>query len=389
MSIVFNPTRRFLLGGACSLAAMPLMTSFALAEGNGDNRFVAIILRGAMDGLDLVQPYGDPAYAALRPELALTPDRGLHDLDGRFGLHPAAGDLYPLWQSGELSFVHAVSTPYRNARSHFDGQDILETGGSGRAGKDGWLNRAIGLSGQGRLRAIDVASDSDLILQGENDAEMWSPKANVPISADEIMFFESLYGQDEDFARAFQQARSADMSADEIFGGEKLGASTEGLAKLAGGFLKENYRVAAFSINGWDTHAGQPDLFRRSAGSLSSAILTLKNEMGPAAWRKTVVLAMTEFGRTARQNGTGGTDHGTGGCAVIAGGAFPGGRVMGNWPGIGDADLYENRDLMPTGDIREVAAALLYRQFGLGAAALTNSVFPGLDFSPSSVFVRA
>lgn len=389
MSITFNPTRRALLGGACSLAAMPLTTRFALAEGNGDNRFVAIILRGAMDGLDLVQPYGDPAFRVLRPELAMTPDSGLYDLDGYFGLHPAARDLYPLWRRGELSFVHAVSTPYRNARSHFDGQDILETGGNGRAGQDGWLNRAIGLSQQGRLRAIDVASESDLILQGEQDAEMWSPKADVPIAADEIQFFEALYSRDKDFARAFRQARSADMSADEIFAGEKIEASTEGLARLAGGFLRENYRIAAFSINGWDTHAGQSDLFARSANNLSTAIMTLRREMGPAAWSKTVVLAMTEFGRTARQNGTGGTDHGTGGCAVVAGGAFPGGRVMGQWPGVGEGELYANRDLMPTGDIREVAAAMLYRQFGLDAAALSTNIFPGLDFSASSVFVRA
>ncbi|AJY46957.1 DUF1501 domain-containing protein [Martelella endophytica] len=389
MSIDFNPTRRLFLGGACSLAAMPLMTSFALARGNGENRFVAIVLRGAMDGLDLVQPYGDPAFRGLRPDLALTPDTGLLDLDGRFGLNPAAADLYPLWKAGELSFVHAVSTPYRDARSHFDGQDILETGGNGHAGRDGWLNRAIGMMGSEQLRAIDVTSDSDLILQGDYPAEIWSPKDDIPISADELLFFEALYSKDDAFAKAFQQARNADMSSEAIFSGASIAASTEGLARLAGGFLKRDYRVAAFSINGWDTHADQKGLFNRSAGSLSKAILTLKAEMGPKAWSNTVVLAMTEFGRTARQNGTGGTDHGTGGCAVVAGGGYPGGRVMGTWPGVADGALYEDRDLMPTGDIREVAAAMLYRQFGLGAAALTGSVFPGLDFSASSAFVRA
>ena len=246
MTLAFNPTRRLFLGGACSLAAMPLMTSFALARAAGDNRFVAIILRGAMDGLDLVQPYGDPAYRLLRPGLSLTPDTGLYDLDGRFGLHPAAGGLYPLWKAGELSFVHAVSTPYRDARSHFDGQDILETGGNGSAGRDGWLNRAVGLAGDGPLRAIDVTSDSDLILQGPNAAELWSPRDDIPISADEMLFFEKLFKDSPDFARAFEEARSADVSAEMIFNGQQLGASTEGVSRLAGGFLKNDYRVAAF-----------------------------------------------------------------------------------------------------------------------------------------------
>src|SRR6478609_6186721 len=167
------------MAGACCVAAAPVLTPVTFAAMPGDNRFVTIILRGAMDGLDLVQPYGDPAFAALRPKLGLTPDTGLLDLDGFFGLNPAASALAPLWQASELSFVHAVSTPYRNQRSHFDGQDMLESGGNDTSQRTGWLNRALAVMPRSDSRkAIDINTSMELILTGPNAADSWGSQSN-------------------------------------------------------------------------------------------------------------------------------------------------------------------------------------------------------------------
>jgi uncharacterized protein (DUF1501 family) len=383
-------SRRGFLAGACCAAAAPVLTPVSFAAMPGDNRFVTIILRGAMDGLDLVQPYGDPAFAGLRPNLGLTPDRGLLDLDGFFGLHPAASALMPLWQARELSFVHAVSTPYRDQRSHFDGQDILERGGIDGSQRSGWLNRTLSVMPRSETRkAIDINSAMELILTGPNETDSWSSQSNFALAEDEMSFLDRLYAGDAAFARAMQEARRTDMSADMLYGGEKRGAGIAEMARLAGGMLREDYRIASFSINGWDTHVGQKGQFTKAAGDLATAIVTLSQALGEEAWKTTVVLAMTEFGRTARENGTNGTDHGTGGLAVLAGGAVPGGKVLGQWPGLSPDKLLDNRDLMPTGDIREVAAAMLYRQFGVDPHNLTTKVFPGLSFDRSSVYLRA
>ena len=382
-------SRRGFLAGACCAAAAPILTPVTFAAMPGDNRFVTIVLRGAMDGLDLVQPYGDPAFAALRPKLGLTPQTGLLDLDGFFGLNPAASALMPLWQAGELSFVHAVSTPYRDQRSHFDGQDMLETGGRDKAERTGWLNRALSAIPRSDARkAIDINTSMELILSGPSDVDSWSTQSNFALAEDEIAFLDRLYEGDEAFARAMQEAKKTDMSADALYGDAKRGAGIAEMARLAGGMLREDYRIASFSINGWDTHIGQKAQFRKAAGDLSTAITTLKASLGDEAWGKTVVLAITEFGRTARENGTNGTDHGTGGLAVLAGGAISGGKVLGQWPGLGDDHLLDRRDLMPTGDVREIAAAMLYRQFGIDPDNLTGKVFPGLAFDRSSIYLK-
>lgn len=382
-------SRRGFLAGACCAAAAPVLTPVTFAAMPGDNRFVTIILRGAMDGLDLVQPYADPAYQALRPKLALTPDTGLLDLDGFFGLNPAASALMPLWQAGELSFVHAVSTPYRNQRSHFDGQDMLETGGNDKSERTGWLNRALAVIPRSASRkAIDINTSMELILTGPNEADSWSSQSNFALAEDEIAFLDRLYAGDETFAKAMQEAKMTDMAADSLYGDARRGAGIADMARLAGGMLREEYRIASFSINGWDTHVGQRTQFKKAVGDLSTAFTTLKEALGDEAWKKTVVLAMTEFGRTARENGTNGTDHGTGGLAIVAGGAISGGKVLGQWPGLADDKLLEQRDLMPTGDVREVAAAMLSRQFGIKPGNLTAKVFPGLTFDESSVYLK-
>ncbi len=383
-------SRRNFLVTACCAAAVPAFSPVSFAAMPGENRFVTIVLRGAMDGLDLVQPYGDPAFAGFRPTLALTPDTGLIDLDGHFGLNPAAQPLMPLWQAKELAFVHAVSTPYRDQRSHFDGQDMLESGAEHvHEERTGWLNRALSsIPRSADRKAIDINTSMELILSGPNEADVWASTSNMTMGADEIGFFKRLYANDPEFNQVLAEALRTDMSAEQLFQDEKRGQGIRAVAKLAGGLLKEDYRIASFSVDGWDTHAGQKGQFARTVKDLTIALTTLKDAVGPEVWKKTVVVAMTEFGRTARENGTGGTDHGTGGVAVLAGGGIDGGRVLGNWPGLGDGKLLDDRDLMPTGDVRELAAAMLYRQFDVSSEALTNTIFPGLNFDRSSAYLK-
>lgn len=379
-------SRRAFLASACCVAASPLVTPVTFAAVPGDRRFVTIVLRGALDSLYLLQPYTDPMLKSYRPELALDPSSGLIDLDGQFGLHGDAAELLPLWKSGELGFVNAVSTPYRNERSHFDGQDVLETGGQDVSDiNTGWLNRALATIPRSESRkAIDVNTSAELILSGPNPVDTWSTQTDLAIEPDELDFFKRLYGNDPAFSRAFAEAMDTDADSDSIFAAGARAANPAGVAKLTAGMLKGDYRLASFSIGGWDTHVGQKNIFRRPLKGLVAALTTLKTELGPDVWSKTAVLAMTEFGRTARQNGSKGTDHGTGGLAIIAGGAVRGGKVFGKWPGLREDQLFESRDLMPTADVREIAAALLHSQFDVSAGDLTSKVFPGLSLDLKS-----
>lgn len=377
----FILSRRSFLASACCAAASPLLTPVSFAALPGEKRFVTIVLRGALDSLYLLQPYTDPLLRKYRPELALDPASGLIDLDGRFGLHGEAADLLPLWKSGELAFVNAVSTPYRDQRSHFDGQDILETGGSSAADANtGWLNRTLAAIPRSESRkAIDVNTSAELILSGPNPVDTWSTQSDLAMEPDELTFFQRLYGNDPVFARAFAEAMDTDKDSDSIFGSGKRSTDASGIARLTAGMLKGDYRLASFSIGGWDTHIGQANIFRKPLKALVAALTTLKTELGPDIWSKTAILAMTEFGRTAHQNGSKGTDHGTGGVAIIAGGAIRGGQVYGRWPGLAEAQLFEGRDLMPTADVREIAAGLLHSQFNVSDGDLTSKIFPGLS----------
>jgi len=379
----FLLSRRMFLASACCAAASPLITPMSFAAVPGDKRMVTIVLRGALDGLHLVQPYGDGLLKQYRPTLALDPSQGLLDLDGHFGLHPDAAALMPLYKSGDLGFVHAVSTPYRDTRSHFDGQDVLESGGAHVAAEHtGWLNRALASIPRSESRkAIDVNTSAELILTGPNPVDVWSAQSDLQIEPDEMTFFKRLYKSDPAFSKAFTEAVGADADSDSMFDGAARKENATGVATLAAGMLKREYRIATFSLGGWDTHVNQRYVFKRPLKGLVSAITTLKQELGPDVWSKTTVLAMTEFGRTVHENGSTGTDHGTGGVAIIAGGAIRGGKVYGKWPGLKENQLFESRDLMPTADVREIAAAMLHSQFDISAGDLTSKIFPGLSLN--------
>ncbi len=385
----------------CSAAASPLITPMAFASAPTENRLVILILRGAMDGLDVIQPYGDPLLSALRPGFETGPAGGARDLDGFYALHPGLADLFPLWQAGELGFAQAVSTPYRNKRSHFDGQDLLEAGTEdgteGRAHNDGWLNRLLqNMPGTTRETALAIGQEEALILRGSAPSIAWSPASRLALSRASSDLLGHVYHDDPLFQAAFEDAQFysgllygefADSDTDdpdmanmmeEALANSQRGNAAISMAEFAGERLNADARIASFSIGGWDTHRAQDRGLNRALGNLSAAILELRNTLG-SNWQQTTVMAMTEFGRTARQNGSGGTDHGTGSALIMAGGAIRGGRVIGDFPGLDEADLFDRRDLMPLRDVRAYAAWAMAGLFGTERTLLEQHVFPGLD----------
>ncbi|MFQ5437295.1 MAG: DUF1501 domain-containing protein [Paracoccaceae bacterium] len=398
-------TRRMFLARTaalgCAGAASLLFTPITLASAPTDARFVVIILRGGMDGLDVVRPAGDPLLATYRPTL-FDPTDALELDDGFFMLNPHLAPLLPLWKKGELGFAHAVATPYRDKRSHFDGQDILEAGTGGNVANtvigDGWLNRMLaGFPEVTSQTAFAVGHEDMIILNGDVPVSSWSPDARLDLSSSGRRLLEALYHDDPVFREAgetaFELAASLDAGNTSGLAGDREKAMdamagamlksrravrARSLARFTAGRLNAETRVAAFSIGGWDTHKGQKGGLKKALGELSAAILALEDTLGEN-WQKTAVLALTEFGRTARENGSGGTDHGTGGVMMMAGGAIRGGKVHGDWPGIGESDLYENRDLMATRDVRAFAGHAMRGLFGLGRTRIENVVFPGLD----------
>lgn len=367
----------------CSAAASPLFTPITLASAPTEHRLVVIILRGAMDGLDIVQPYGDPALVGLRNSLKFGEAADAHDLDGFFSLHSGLGELMPLWNAGQLGFVHAVSTPYRDKRSHFDGQDFLENGGSSRDGdlttvRDGWLNRALSLMpGVSSTTAFSVGRNRMLLLQGDAPTAAWSPDSDLDLSPRSQLLLRNLYQNDPLFSKSVEVAFELSDKMDNPMNPTRA-ARARALAQFSADRLNEDTRIAAFSIGGWDTHNNQSRTLRPALRELTDAIMTLKRSLG-RNWERTAVLTLTEFGRTVRENGSNGTDHGTGGVMLMTGGAVRGGKVFGRWPGLGEGNLYEDRDLMPVRDVRAYVAWILRDLLNLESSAMQSLVFPGLD----------
>jgi len=394
--------RAFLVRSAalgCSVAASPLVTPVSFAATPGAQRLVVIVLRGGMDGLSAIIPYGDPDHAAWRGDPAFG-DEGALDLDGFFAMNAGLRGLSGLWDARQLGFVHAVSTPYRDKRSHFDGQDMLEAGISGGSvgmSRDGWLNRLVQtLPNATTQTAYAIGNDPLAILNGPAPVRRWSPEADLVLSPQAIRLARLVMQDDPAMAQALETAYAlAEEDGDPLAleGGPhqmmtemrndmdaaRGQSAVVRMAEFTAKQLREEARIASFSINGWDTHAHQEWALSRALESLSAAILTLQSELGAQRWAQTTVVAVTEFGRTVRVNGTRGTDHGTGGAMILAGGAVHGGRVVTDWPGLSEADLFERRDLRPTRDVRAHLGWILRGQFGLSRAEVTDTVFPGVD----------
>src|ERR1700754_319523 len=382
-------SRRALLLGGASFAAWAYLPKFARAADGRDPRLIVVILRGALDGLATVAPLGDPDYAGLHGAIALTAD-GQHAapmLDSFFALHPSMPEFARMYRDKHAAVIHAVSTPYRD-RSHFDGQDVLESGfaGPGRV-QSGWLNRALEALPKGErvMSGLAVGPATPLVLRGAAPTVAWAPVALPQAADDTAMRLVDLYTHRDP---ALAKALSAGLQLDKAAQGDdmKPKPGTNGAAAMrlvARGAAKlmaadDGPRIAALAFDGWDTHANEGGATGRLAlllGGLDGALAEFESGLG-ARWRDTVIVVATEFGRTARINGTEGTDHGTGTIALLAGGAVKGGRVISDWPGLKPASLYEGRDLAPTTDLRAVLKGVLRDHLGLAERVLAQAVFP-------------
>jgi uncharacterized protein (DUF1501 family) len=381
--------RRSFLSGAlalgCAPAAMPLLSSATFASVPGEARLVVIVLRGGLDGLDLVRPLADPAWAALRPAA----QDGLPLAQG-FALHPGAAGLGEMFAAGELGFVHAVATPYRARRSHVDGQDLLEAGTAPDAPaalrRTGWLNRLVAnLPGAQARTAFGLGREALPILAGPAAASAWAPETELRLGAQGRLLLSHLYRGDPQFEGPAETALALSRSLAPEAPDHGPLAEVERFAAFAAARLHEETRIVALSLAGWDTHADQARALARPLDRLAHLVTRLRAELGPL-WDRTAVLALTEFGRTVALNGSGGTDHGTGGVALTAGGALRGGQVLGRWPGL--ARPLDGRDLEPTADVRATAGWALRGLFGLDRALIEGALFPGLDLGEDPGLLR-
>ncbi len=362
--------RRLLQFGGAGLALLGLPRITFAASLRSEKRFLFVIQRGAADGLATLAPLGDPAYAGLRGDLA-TDQVGGAKLDDMFTLHPALAETARLYAAKQALFVHAVASPYRD-RSHFDGQNVIESGGAAAYRiKDGWMNRLLSELPGGK--AVALAPTVPLALRGPVSVASYAP-SNLPQASDDLLIrIGDLYAEDRQLAPLWNEAQATRLKAGAAgsgAGGGQLGTLT---AKLMSG--PDGARLAMIETNGWDTHNGQRGRLAAQLRNLDGLLAALKLGLGPA-WNDTLVLVATEFGRTAKANGTGGTDHGTGAMAMLVGGAVAGGRIISDWPGLSAAALYEGRDLKPTIDLDALIASALAQHFGLDLGQTAARLFP-------------
>ena len=399
-------TRRvFLKNGALAVVATTAIPAFLsraafAADGSlaGKKRLVVIFQRGAADGLNIVVPHGERAYYSMRPSIAI-PRNDVVDLDGFFGLHPAMSPLKPLWDAKHLAIVHAAGSP-DNTRSHFDAQDYMESGTPGvKSTEDGWLNRCLHTNESDHdspFRAVSLGTSLPRILSGSvpavaiDNVNNFSVGGRGPVASPASNTFESMYAQSVDTVLhgtgaetfdAVKMLRSADPAKYTPAPGAnyprgRFGDSLRQVTQL----LKANLgvEVAFTDIGGWDHHVNEgssqgqlANLLREFSGSLSA----FWTDLGDLA-EDTVVVTMSEFGRTARENGNRGTDHGHANVMFVMGGPVRGGKVYGSWPGLSEGQLYEGRDLAVTTDFREVLSEALYKHNGVHDLA---SVFPNFE----------
>jgi len=390
-------SRRDILRAAGVGAVATSLPRWAFARTDSDSRFVLVILRGAADGLAIAAPYGDPNYRNVRGELAIPdPGRsgGVLKLDNTFGLHPGLAGIYSEFGKDQALVVHAIASPYRS-RSHFDGQDVLENGGASVGLlRDGWLNRALAPLG-GSLSyeaAIAMAQNTPLVLRGDNPVTSWAPSQLPDADDSTLRRLQDMYADDEFFAERLVQAMRSQEIADSESSMEQMQSrgndaqQLQTMMQATARFLtaQDGPRIAVVEAGGWDTHANQGAtngaLANRLAG-LDAGLMTLRDELGET-WLKTAVAVVTEFGRTVAVNGTRGTDHGTASAAVLLGGAVNGGRMIADWPGLGKSDLYQERDLVPTNDMRSLFKGILSDHLALNDSTLNKVVFPDSAAAP-------
>jgi uncharacterized protein (DUF1501 family) len=394
--------RQFIRGAAMLAAAGVVMigpqawAARALAGDSSRKRLIVVFMRGAVDGLNLVVPYGDSQYYEQRPTIAIARGSGgLFDLDGHFGLNPALASMMPMWKDGTLAFIHACGSP-DPTRSHFDAQDYMESGTPGvKSTGDGWMNRVMAAlpGAHGPTEAVSLGPTVPRILSGRLAV------ANIPLGRGAARpmpmdnprieeAFDRLYRGDDAISRAYQEGRVArnklrteleqDMTAADN-GAPSPNGFSDDTARLARLIARDpSIRLAFLALGGWDTHVNQG----AAAGQLTNhlkpladGLASLVKDLGPA-YDDTVILVISEFGRTVHENGNGGTDHGHGNVMWVMGGPVRGRRTYTRWKGLAPADLYEERDVAVTTDFREPIGRVLRTHLGLAASQI-DRIFPG------------
>lgn len=384
--------RQFLANSMIGAATLLIWPKLTFAATGSDTRFLFVLLRGGLDGLESVPPHGDPGYQAIRGALALSPsaEKPAHKLDNVFALHPSFDYAAQLYAQGQFMPVVAAAPPYWG-RSHFQAQDCVENGTAKPDGaQTGWLNRCIAC--MPGVDGLACAAVMPLTMRGGAKVETWSPPLPTEVNPILLQRLQPLYAADvrlaAPFARAIAQQNDSPIPESGFGTMANDGAKPGTLAKpknglpvmmaAAGGFMgkADGPRVAFVEDDGWDTHANEAVIVTRKIAELDAGLKAFHQSVG-SAWSRTIVVIATEFGRTAHINGTGGTDHGTGGSMFLAGGALRGGRVAGNWPGIGTGELYQDRDVHATTDFRSVFKGVLAAHLGIRESLLESRVFPG------------
>jgi uncharacterized protein (DUF1501 family) len=379
--------RRRFLSLACTGGALLIAPRLVFASAETDRRFIFIIQRGAADGLHIVSPYGDPDYAKMRGALAVDPATTTK-LDSSFALHPALTETAKMYNAGEALFVHAIASPYRE-RSHFDGQNVIETGGSAPYQvKDGWLNRLAALLPKRKAPPLALTPTVPMALRGASEVTSYSPSPLREANADLLARVTRLYENDA----LLHPLWSTAMEAHRIAGDHGAAAQEPAdVGKLAASFLvrADGPRIAMIETIGWDTHNQQEPRLARLLAGFDAMLAALRTGMGQA-WMKTTVLVATEFGRTVAVNGTNGTDHGTATAAMLIGGAVQGGRVLTDWPGLSQGALYDNRDLKATMSLDALIAGAAGESFAIDPTLVARTVFKeGSGAKPMSGLLRS
>ena len=367
--------RQMLATVTAATAAAMLAPRIAFAKAATERRLVFVIQRGAADGLATLAPTGDPAYAGLRGDLAADL-LGQPKLGGMFALHPALSQVAGMYAAKQALFAHAVASPYRD-RSHFDAQNVLETGGALPYDRqDGWMNRLLGLLPAGTARGLAVSATIPTALRGAVQVASYAPTALPEASADLLQRVSMLYAGDPQLHGLWEEALQTRAMAGDFASGGAKGAAAAGqlVAKLMTG--ADSARVVMVETTGWDTHAGQRARLGNQLTGLDAMLAAIRDGLG-ANWAETLVVVATEFGRTAAVNGTGGTDHGTGSVAMLLGGTVAGGRILADWPGLAPAQLYEARDLRPTMGLDALIGGAVAAHFALDPALAVPRLFPG------------
>ncbi len=367
--------RNLVLTGAAGAVSLGFAPRLAFAQAASDRRFVFIIQRGAADGLGTLAPVGDPAFAAQRGVLAQD-FADAAKLDAMFALHPNLKNVAQMYAAKEALFVHAVASPYRD-RSHFDAQNVLETGGvAAYQLKDGWMNRLLSVLPDDERKGIAIAATIPMALRGKVEVASYAPSVLPDASDDLLGRVAMLYAEDPQLHAIWEQATATRTLTGDLAANNGRNAAATGALAARLLAADNGARIAMIETGGWDTHAGQRGRLGAQLNGLDQMIAALKTGLGPL-WGKTMVLVATEFGRTVKVNGTQGTDHGTASVAWLLGGAVQGGRVVADWPGLSDAALYEGRDLRPTAGLDAVIGSAAAAHFGVDPARAMPALFPG------------